>query len=159
MKSALSIMFFTVSLCFYSFADDLVFELYSSNPPPETLIDNARERAMTSNKLIVIVFGADWCSDCRKLDSLMSEQGVEAFFAENFELIYVDIGRWDKNLDIVTQFENPIADGIPSMVLTDPRLSAFKSLNGREVARAKKKGGKLFAKWIDRHRLSFTPSI
>ena len=79
-----------------------------------------RQSARDSQRLLLLSFGANWCPDCRRLALAMANEPIASSVARDFVVVKVDVGNWDKNLDLVDAYGNPIAKGIPSVVVVDP---------------------------------------
>ena len=68
---------------------------------------------------VVLVFGANWCKDCRALDAHMSKGELAALLARSFAVVKVDVGRMDRNLDVAKQYGVPVENGIPALAVLD----------------------------------------
>ena len=96
----------------------------------------AKARALKGHKRLLIDLGGNWCLDCRLLAGVMELPQMRPFVARHFEVVTVDVGRFDQNLDIPAHYG--IKDrlkGVPAVLIVDPRTD--KLLNaGRETALA-----------------------
>jgi thioredoxin 1 len=79
-------------------------------------VQQALHRAQEDNKDVLLVFGANWCPDCRVLDSVLRGKDA-APFAERFVIVKVDVGNFDKNLGLAKRYEIPLRQGIPAAVV------------------------------------------
>jgi thioredoxin 1 len=70
---------------------------------------------------IVLVFGANWCKDCRALDARMHSPELAAIIAKNFVVVKVDVGRMDKNVELAEKYGVPVSNGIPALAVLDSR--------------------------------------
>jgi len=87
----------------------------------ERLYFESLDNAKNSNQLLLVVFKADWCSDCNSLvQRFMQNAEINSLLNENFLIYYVDIGRFDKNLVFAERFGSPEKKGIPALVIVDP---------------------------------------
>ena len=68
---------------------------------------------------MLIDFGADWCPDCRVLAALFETDIVAPVAERNFHVVHVDVGRRDKNLDLVAKYNATAGDWIPAVVVLD----------------------------------------
>ena len=66
---------------------------------------------------VLIVFGANWCEDCRSLDQALKSGRNADLMAREFEVVKVDVGRFDRNLDVAKSYGDPIRKGIPAAVV------------------------------------------
>ena len=76
--------------------------------------------ASKSHRNVILVFGANWCPDCRALDAQMHKEELAALIATNYEVVKVDIGRHSKNQDIAEKYHVPLKHGIPALAVLDP---------------------------------------
>ncbi len=94
-------------------------ELYSTTADAHVEIKEAMEKAAASHKRVVVVFGANWCFDCHVLDKDFHRPDMAAIIAANYELVHVDIGRGEKNQDLMAKYEVPMKKGIPGLAVLD----------------------------------------
>jgi len=85
-------------------------------------ISGAITEARRGDRIVFIEFGANWCPDCRALHKLLESSEVAPYLEEHFVLVMVDVGYFDKNLDIVEQVGGDISRGIPSAVFLSSNL-------------------------------------
>jgi thioredoxin 1 len=79
-------------------------------------IQHALAAAQTDHKQVLLVFGANWCADCRVLDQAMHASSRHLIDSQ-FDVVKIDVGNFDKNLYLAKRFGNPIAKGIPAIVV------------------------------------------
>jgi len=95
-------------------------ELY---PPPEEAqaeIASALLAAAKDHKRVILVFGGNWCFDCHVLDEAFRSNTVAPTLERNYEVVHVNIGEGDKNLDLARKYEVPLDKGVPSLAVLDP---------------------------------------
>jgi thiol-disulfide isomerase/thioredoxin len=90
-------------------------------------IDAALRASSADGKLVLVDFGADWCPDCRVLGALFDDPSVAPFLAANFRVVHIDVGRRDKNGEIVEAYGATSGEWIPAIVVLDSQ--------GRQIAR------------------------
>lgn len=83
--------------------------------PPE--IEQALINAKQKPKGVLIIFGADWCPPCRQLYKMLDQIDVKNDLQPLYEIVKIDIGNWDKNIDTAKKYGNPVRQGIPGIVL------------------------------------------
>ena len=71
----------------------------------------------TSTNQSVVIFGANWCPDCRILSAVLELPTVEKYMNENFETLYIDLGRYYINMSLMKYFEIMPQQGIPRVVI------------------------------------------
>ena len=92
--------------------------------------------AKARHKLLLIDLGGNWCLDCRLLAGTMDLPQLRKFIAANYEVAIVDVGRFDKNLDIPAQYGiKDRLEGVPSVLIVDPRTDRLIN-RGRTAALA-----------------------
>jgi len=76
--------------------------------------------AKKSNLPVLVIFGANWCEDCRALDKALKTGKNAELVNREFKVVKVDVGRFDKNLDVAEAYGNPIKKGIPGAAILSP---------------------------------------
>ncbi|MCW7474043.1 thiol-disulfide isomerase [Leptospira levettii] len=103
-----------------------------------TQYESSLAKAKSENRKLIIVFGADWCPDCRALDGIFADPETKTLLDSEFVVMKVDVGRFDKNLSLNEQLGNPIQNGIPSLVVVSPKGEFITSTKGGEFSNASK---------------------
>jgi thioredoxin 1 len=123
----------------------LAFALQAADLPYDEGANASAElqRALTAARAdrsdVLLVFGANWCPDCRELDKALNGSS-HALIAGHFQVVKIDVGRFDKNLDLANQYGNPIRMGIPAVVVLTADNRIVYSSKGGELANARKLG-------------------
>jgi thiol:disulfide interchange protein len=95
---------------------------YDEGADAKTAVAKARARAKAAHKLLLIDLGGNWCLDCRILAGTVDLPEVKAFVRRHYELVTVDIGRFDKNLDAPAHYGiTQRLAGVPALLVVDPR--------------------------------------
>jgi thiol-disulfide isomerase/thioredoxin len=79
----------------------------------------AAAAAKRDGKHVILDFGADWCPDCRVLDAVLKDPAVKPFVDANFHIVRIDVGRRDRNGDLVEQYRATSGEWIPALVALD----------------------------------------
>ena len=88
-------------------------------------------------KNIVLIFGANWCGDCRALDAQMHKPELASIIEKSFVIVKIDLGREDKNLDLADQYHVPIKHGIPALAVLDSRGNLLYAMDQGQFADAR----------------------
>jgi thioredoxin 1 len=89
---------------------------YDETSDAKADLKRALIQAHDSKKKVLVVFGANWCPDCRRLDKAIYDNSGK--LGDNkFVIVKVDVGNFDKNLDLANAYDNPIKKGIPAAVV------------------------------------------
>ena len=115
-------------------------------------VASALTRARQSGKRLLIDLGGNWCLDCRLLAGTMEEQPLKAWIARHYETVTVDVGRFDKNLQIPRRYGiTKRLEGVPAILIVDPRTN--KLVNAGHVtalADARSMSPQSLADWLAR---------
>jgi thiol:disulfide interchange protein len=93
--------------------------LYSAEANPKAEIASALKQASLEHKRVILSFGGDWCGDCQVLDIYLHQSPNLELLDKNFLLVHVDIGNFDKNLDITKKYDVPLKKGVPALAVLD----------------------------------------
>ena len=111
--------------------------LYDEQVDAKQEIALALGQAQSENKYVLLDFGADWCPDCHALAHLFEDDQVKPFIDENYVVVHINVGYWDANLDISERYGDPIAQGIPAVVILDPTEQIVTTTKNGELATAR----------------------
>jgi len=109
--------------------------LYRADVDAQQEIAQTISEADKENKRILLVFGAAWCGDCYALDYGFHQPRVEPLLSANFKVVHVNVGRFDKNLDLVKKYHVDLEKGIPSLAVLTPKGGVLYSTAEFERAR------------------------
>ncbi|MFK8068203.1 MAG: thioredoxin family protein [Gammaproteobacteria bacterium] len=130
-----SLFFMIILLTFSVTAEE--YE-YDPNADPQQLLLESVEKASSENKLILIVFGSDWCPDCRSFNKKLSIDPLSKTISNNFIVMHVDVGEWDRNIPFTEKFGKPIGEGIPSIAILGDDQTLYYVAEAGEFASARK---------------------
>jgi len=95
---------------------------YDEHANADAAVAQARARAAAEHKLLLIDLGGNWCPDCRILAGTMQLPEVRAFVDAHYVVVGVDVGRFDKNLQVPAAYGlSGRLQGVPSLLIVDPR--------------------------------------
>lgn len=101
-------------------------------------VQAALAAAQVSGKPVVVVFGANWCPDCRALDKALKNEPNAALMASSFHVVKVDVGQFDKNLDVAKTYGDAIKKGIPAAAVLSPKGDLLYATKAGELGNARK---------------------
>src|SRR5713101_5104575 len=90
---------------------------YDEKADAKSDIKQALTQGAKSKTPIIVVFGANWCGDCKMLDSAMKKGASAPLLSRDFKIVKVDVGRFDKNVDVAKSYGVPLAKGIPAVTI------------------------------------------
>ena len=114
--------------------------VYDESADAQAQVAQALAKAKADNKQLMIVFGANWCGDCKMLDGEFKKPALKALLDAKYVIVKVDVNRFNKNLDVVKPYGEVIKKGIPSIVIATPANQLVYATNGGELADARKMG-------------------
>ena len=95
---------------------------YDETADADARVAAAKARATAKGKLLLIDLGGNWCGDCRVLAGTIAQPELKAFVRRHYELVAVDVGRFDKNLQVPAHYGiTGRLEGVPALLVIDPR--------------------------------------
>ncbi|HTV04725.1 MAG TPA: thioredoxin family protein [Acidobacteriaceae bacterium] len=91
--------------------------IYSATADAHADITQAIHTATREHKRIILDFGGNWCGDCQVLDIYMHQSPNSEIVAQHFVVVHVDVGRFDKNLDLAQKYNIPLKRGVPALAV------------------------------------------
>jgi|SRR6185312_2473205 len=91
--------------------------LYPANANAPKEIREGISAAARQHKRVLLVFGANWCIDCHVLDRAFHQPRIEPLLHDNFVVVHVDVGQYDKNLDLASKYHINLKKGVPSVAV------------------------------------------
>ncbi len=94
-------------------------KIYSDTADAKEEIRHAVLKAAAEHKRVLLDFGGNWCPDCHLLDIYFHDPGNAALLSANYVLVDVNVGQYDKNLDLVRKYGIPLNKGVPALAVLD----------------------------------------
>ncbi|MGN6357030.1 MAG: thioredoxin family protein [Novosphingobium sp.] len=94
---------------------------YDEAADADRQVAQGKARARAEGKKLLIDLGGNWCPDCRVLAGVMALPEVSAFLRRHYVVVYVDVGRLDKNGQIARAYGIAKVTGVPALLAVDPR--------------------------------------
>ncbi len=114
---------------------------YDESAVPSSQLPQALREAQQEHKRVLIVFGANWCPDCRALDKEIHAGGaLTQLVDKRYVVLKVDVGHFDKNLEFAHLYGDPTGKGIPSVVVVTPKDEVVYETRAGELANARDMG-------------------
>ena len=82
-------------------------------------VDETLFAAKSADKHAIIVMGANWCHDSRALAGHFLTPRFQTLFEGHYEVVYVDMGIKDRNLDIAADFGIDKVEGTPTVIVVN----------------------------------------
>ncbi len=110
-------------------------QLYRANAVATRDIRYALAAAGKQHKRVLLDFGGNWCLDCHVLDNAFHQPRIAPLLNDNFVLVHVDVGRYDKNLDLAKKYHVDLEKGVPSLAVLDAQGKVLYATRDFERAR------------------------
>jgi thiol-disulfide isomerase/thioredoxin len=99
---------------------------YDEKADADAQVNAVLAAAKAQHKLAFIDLGGNWCGDCRVLASLMELPEIKHFVETHYVVTTVDVGRFDKNLQIPARWGiTTRLEGVPAVLIVDPNTNAL----------------------------------
>ena len=85
-----------------------------------------------SDKQPILIFGANWCPDCRIFSGTMNIPKIKSYIDKNFQILYLDVKRYEINMELMEEYGIPSAEGIPRVLVFDKNKNLLNNSNTTE---------------------------
>jgi len=75
------------------------------------------EETINAKKQPIIIFGANWCPDCRIFSGTINIPTIKSYIDNHFEILYVDVQRYEINMSLMEEYGIPSQEGIPRVLV------------------------------------------
>lgn len=124
--------------------------IYDETADARLDIQHALTAAATNQTPVIIVFGANWCPDCKMLDRAMKAKRIASLLNKDFKIVHVNVGNpdtnvvghFDKNVDVAQSYGVPLELGIPTVAIISAKNEVLYVTKERELSKARKIGEK-----------------
>ena len=107
-------------------------EIYS-----ESDIERFLDSSINKSKQPIIIFGGNWCPDCRILEGTLQLPTIKKYMIEHYEILHVDVGRYDKNMNLISYFKIPKEEGVPRVLVFDTNKNILNMESTKEWTTAR----------------------
>jgi thiol-disulfide isomerase/thioredoxin len=110
-----------LSITSFSHMPTVTLKPYDETANAKAAVDAAFARARQSHKRVLLDLGGNWCPDCIALANFMLLPEMKPFLAAHYEIALVDVGRFNRNLDIPARFGfTQRLTGVPMILVATP---------------------------------------
>lgn len=127
-----------------------VDEIYPSPEEAKPDIAAALAAAGRDHKRVLLDFGGNWCSDCHVLDATFHYPEVARLLRPNYEVVHVNIGEYDQNLDLAAKYQIPLKRGVPELAVLDAKGNLLVSQKNANFENTSKIGLKDVEDFLER---------
>lgn len=83
-------------------------------------LNMALDAAAENDTLVLLVMGANWCHDSRALAADFETPRFTRLIDSHYELVYVDVGQKNRNIDIANDYGYNAIVGTPTVIILTP---------------------------------------
>ena len=111
-------------------------------PYDEKVIDSLQldkfiDMSISKGKQPVVIFGGNWCPDCRILDGTLAMPTIKKFLQQHYQVMHIDIGRYDRNMELMNHLNIETKKGVPRVVILDLEKNIVNSSTSSEWTTAR----------------------
>jgi len=111
-------------------------DIYPAGVDARKEIAEAIAAAGKSRKRVLLIFGGNWCYDCHVLDEAFHTPEIAPTLNRNYVVAHIDIGEYDKNLDVAKKYEVPVERGVPAAAVLESNGKLLFSQKNKEFEKA-----------------------
>jgi len=96
-------------------------------------------KSIGEDKQPILVFGANWCPDCRIFSGTIEIPKLKNYIDEHFNLLYIDVMRYEINMGIMEKYGVPAEEGVPRVLVFDSNKNLLNSSTTAEWRTARER--------------------
>ena len=100
-------------------------------------LDEFIDLSISKGKQPVVIFGGNWCPDCRILEGTLAMPTIKKFLQQHYQVMHIDIGRYDRNMDLMDHLNIESKKGVPRVVILDLEKNIVNSSTSSEWTTAR----------------------
>ena len=103
-------------------------KVYDEKADAKADIEKALALAKKDNQRVLIQWGANWCGWCTLLnDRMKKDPKLSHEMLYEYRVVHVDVGQFDKNVDLSKQYKANLSVGIPYLTVLDADGNVLKN--------------------------------
>ena len=100
-------------------------------------LDEFIDLSISKGKQPVVIFGGNWCPDCRILEGTLAMPTIKKFLQQHYRVMHNDIGRYDRNMELMDYLNIESKKGVPRVVILDLEKNIVNSSTSSEWTTAR----------------------
>lgn len=80
-------------------------------------INAALLAAKPGGRRVALILGGNWCHDSRSLAKKVKTEPLKTLVADRYQIVWIDVGRRDRNLDAARRFGVEKLIGTPAIIV------------------------------------------
>ena len=94
-------------------------DIYPDAGQAATELAAALQAAAATHRRVIVDFGGNWCPDCHVLDTYLHDETNRPLVEAHFLVVHVNVGQFDRNLDLAQRYGVPLKRGVPALAVLD----------------------------------------
>lgn len=111
--------------------------IYPDGVDAKQEIAEALKTAAKTRRHVLLIFGGNWCYDCHVLDAAFHSPKIAPTLNRNYVVVHVNIGEYDKNLDLAEKYDVPLKKGVPAAAVLKSNGTLLTSQRNGEFEKAR----------------------
>jgi thioredoxin 1 len=111
--------------------------IYPEDVDAKKEIAEALTNARKTHRRVMLIFGGNWCYDCHVLDAAFHSPEIAPTLNKNYIVVHVNIGEYDKNLDLAEKYDVPLKKGVPAAAVLKGDGTLVVSQKNQEFEKAR----------------------
>ncbi len=111
-------------------------DIYPAGVDAQKEIAESIAAATKTHKRVLLIFGGNWCYDCHVLDEAFHTPEIAPILNRNYVVAHIDIGEYNKNLDVAKKYEVPVERGVPAAAVLESDGKLLFSQKNKEFEKA-----------------------
>lgn len=95
-------------------------------------LDSFIVKTISLDKQPILIFGANWCPDCRIFSGTISIPKIKSYIDDKFVILYIDVKRYEINMELMEEYGIQSAEGIPRLLVFDKDKNLINNSNTAE---------------------------
>lgn len=129
-------------------------KVYDEAADAKAQIEAAIKKAQRDHSRVLVMYGGNWCGWCIKLHDLFtSDKDIARTLKYEYQLVTVDIGKFDKNMDIAGKYEADLKkNGVPYLTVLDGDGKVVTNQDTGSLEEGDKHDPKKVAAFLDKNK-------
>ena len=103
----------------------------------ESEIDLFIVNTIKDSKQPIVIFGGNWCPDCRVLEGTIKMPLIKRFMDKHYRILHIDVGRYEINMNLMDYFGVAREEGVPRVLVFDMNKNIINSSTTKEWTTAR----------------------
>ena len=110
---------------------------YNGSILKESDVDFFINKSIKNSKQPIIIFGGNWCPDCRILEGSLKMPSIKRFMNKHYRVLHIDVGRYEINMGLMDYFGVITEEGVPRVLVFDKNKNIINSSTTKEWTTAR----------------------